>query len=246
MTATHGLQALQVDAERRSAFLSRVRHDLKTPVVNASSLLSLLFESVALTPEQQEYRQLIDVATLRWTANTNLIVDYLDLCTMRMMSPPRALQLTETSFDLRALVDTLVEPFRASGQRRGIQVDVRLLASTTTPEEPVTITADQQRMRDLLCTLTLELLAALPKNSNLNISCMLSETARPPAQRHRLAIMWSTTTPDIVMPELRVTLDSNNYALATCAAYIESMQGSLTKQTLVVSLNDLQLPALPR
>jgi two-component system, sensor histidine kinase and response regulator len=121
-------------------FLSRVSHEMRTPLHGIISAAALLANS-ALTQEQREVLALIDASANLLLATVNDIVDLADL-------HARMLQLEEGVFDLGETLERVVATQAQSAQGKGLE-----LVGTVRPDTPLRLVGDGQRLHQVLIKL---------------------------------------------------------------------------------------------
>jgi signal transduction histidine kinase len=112
--------------DEKDALMSVVAHDLKTPLSNIKSILSVLPELGTLTPKQLEFTGLINASSLQ---GLNLIDELLDAHELESQRKP-----TITQFEIGELLNERVSYFQSVAQTKGITVslDVKENAAIST------------------------------------------------------------------------------------------------------------------
>jgi CheY-like chemotaxis protein len=121
-------------------FLSRVSHEMRTPLHGIISAGALLANS-ALTQEQREYLALIDASANLLLATVNDIVDLADL-------HAQVLQLGEGTFDLGEILERAVATQAQAAQGKGLE-----LVGVVRPGTPLRLMGDGQRLHQILTKL---------------------------------------------------------------------------------------------
>ena len=136
----HARQSAEEANRRKSQFLAAMSHDIRTPL-NAIIGMAELLSDGRLDPEQRRYVEIFRSAGDSLLA---LINDILDLS--KVEAGQLALDFTE--FDLRALVDDVVEIFAQRARDKGIALRARLER-----ELPRFVAGDSTRLRQVLLNL---------------------------------------------------------------------------------------------
>jgi diguanylate cyclase (GGDEF)-like protein len=124
----------------KTQFAATVSHEVRTPLNGVVGMLDILKE-MRLTRRQ---RECVDVAWNSSHALIDLINDILDFSKMEAGK----LELEEVEFDLRKLVEEVIELLAKSAQKKGLELDY-LLA----PDVPDRIKGDSLRLRQVLINL---------------------------------------------------------------------------------------------
>lgn len=104
--------------DEKDALMSVVAHDLKTPLSNIKSILSVLPELGTLTPKQLEFTGLIKASSLQ---GLNLINELLDAHELESQRKP-----TIIHFKMGELLNERVNYFRSIAQAKGITVSLNI------------------------------------------------------------------------------------------------------------------------
>lgn len=132
------------DADRyKSQFLDSVRHELRNPLNAILGFTDVLLQEIdgALTPAQREDLEVIRDAG---THLTRLFNEALDLSAVTSGT----VQLDRSCFDIGPLLREVVREIEPQAQSRGIRVRLDI------PTEPLEISADRTRLRQILTNLT--------------------------------------------------------------------------------------------
>ena len=124
----------------KTQFAATVSHEVRTPLNGVVGMLDMLKE-MYLTKRQQEC---VDVAWNSARALIELINDILDFSKMEAGK----LELEEIEFDLRRLVEEVIELLAKQAQQKGLEIGYLL-----TPGVPGRIRGDSLRLRQVLLNL---------------------------------------------------------------------------------------------
>lgn len=124
----------------KTQFAATVSHEVRTPLNGVVGMLDMLKE-MRLTKRQQEC---VDVAWNSSRALIELINDILDFSKMEAGK----LELEEIEFDLRKLVEEVIELLAKQAQQKGLEIGY-LIA----PEVPERVRGDSLRLRQVLLNL---------------------------------------------------------------------------------------------
>ncbi len=124
----------------KSRFLANMSHEIRTPMNGVLGMLQLL-SGTALTAEQQEFAA---VATASGLSLLNLINGILDLSKIEA----HKVTLEKLTFDLRDLIQDLVQILRVQALAKGLPFETRVA-----PEIPAVLAGDALRLRQVLTNL---------------------------------------------------------------------------------------------
>ncbi|CAN7343245.1 EAL domain-containing protein [Pseudoduganella sp. LjRoot289] len=127
-------------AEMKAQFAATVSHEVRTPLNGVVGMLDMLKE-MRLTQRQQEC---VDVA---WNSSRTLIDLINNVLDFSKMDAGK-LSLEETDFDLRKLLEEVIELVARPAQQKGVEV-----AYALAPGVPERITGDALRLRQILINL---------------------------------------------------------------------------------------------
>jgi PAS domain S-box-containing protein len=142
--AEKDLQSAKASAESannaKSEFLTTMSHEMRTPMNAILGMADLLSET-SLRAEQREYVHIFQKAG---ASLLDLINNILDLSKVESGH----VELESTSFDLRALLEKIVEMMLSRAQTRGLQLSLEVL-----PGVPLGLVGDPNRLRQILINL---------------------------------------------------------------------------------------------
>jgi signal transduction histidine kinase len=148
-------ESLEKIQNLRRNLMIDVAHELRTPLTNIRGYLEALNDGV-LPPSPETFSMLQD-ETLRLVQLTE------DVLQLARADAARG-DLHREPIDLRAEINTALEPFSRAFTQKSIRVNIRA------PEGPVTVPADQRRIARVLRNLTDNAARYTPQNSALDIS----------------------------------------------------------------------------
>jgi signal transduction histidine kinase/CheY-like chemotaxis protein/HPt (histidine-containing phosphotransfer) domain-containing protein len=132
-------QALEA-AMAKGRFLANMSHEIRTPMNGVIGMLDLLSDT-RLSETQRRYLRTIQTSA---DALLQIINDVLDFSKLEAGK----VELSETDFDLRNLLEDLVETFAEGAHRKGLELSCHVAA-----EVPVVVRADAHRIRQVLANL---------------------------------------------------------------------------------------------
>ncbi len=133
-------QSLREALSAKSQFLANMSHEIRTPMNGFMGMLQLL-ETTHLDAEQSEYVRVARSSSEILLAVINDILDFSKIESGMMV-------LERVPFQIRTVVEEVVDLFRAGAARRGIAIRSRV-----SPEVPHTLLGDAFRLRQILSNL---------------------------------------------------------------------------------------------
>jgi len=139
------LQQALDDAEAanrgKSEFLANMSHELRTPLNAILGFTQLMARDASLKPDQQEY---VGIITRSGEHLLDLINNVLNMSKIEA----GRISLSENSFDLYSLIDSIADMLRLKAQSKGLQLIVERTANV--PQYGVT---DEGKLRQILINL---------------------------------------------------------------------------------------------
>ncbi len=127
-------------AHQKSTFLAGLTHELRAPMNAVVGMTGLLVET-GLSPEQQELTDVVRKSAEHLLALMNGLLDLSRI-------EAGAVELERVPFDLRAVMDDVVELFAEPVTQRGLELVCRV-----TPDVPAALLGDPARLRQILTNL---------------------------------------------------------------------------------------------
>ncbi len=157
------VEVIRRDRDRSRDFLADVSHELRTPIAALRTFNELLRGQAYADPEArgeflESSAQQID--RLDWLAQNLLELSKLDSGLVLLDLRPD---------DLRATVESAVEQAEATAQRRGIRLSV------ATPDEPIRIQHDPQRIGQVATNLVNNALKFTPRGGTVEVAVRPNE-----------------------------------------------------------------------
>ncbi|MFN3326347.1 MAG: ATP-binding protein [Bryobacteraceae bacterium] len=132
--------AAVVSSRMKSEFVANMSHEIRTPMNGIIGMTELLFSS-RLAPEQQQYLRMIQDSARSLMTLLNDILDFSKI-------EAGKLDLIAKPFHLRDWLDDLLRPLAFNAHQKGLE-----LAAIVAPEVPPVLTADPDRLRQVLVNL---------------------------------------------------------------------------------------------
>jgi CheY-like chemotaxis protein/HPt (histidine-containing phosphotransfer) domain-containing protein len=133
--------AAEAASEAKSEFLARMSHEIRTPIHGIIGMTELT-QDTELTQEQSQYMNVLKSSTESLMAIIDDILDFSKIEAGR-------LELEETHFDLRTLVEQTAGILAPRAQRKGVE-----LVCHIPPQVPTALVGDPRRLRQVLLNLT--------------------------------------------------------------------------------------------
>ena len=130
-------RAAQAASRAKSEFLSKMTHELRTPMTSVIGFTNLMLES-KLTSAQREYMTAVDTAAASLLAVLQDILDLADL-------DRGTVRLDATGFNLRETFTDALRPFAARAEAKGLTLTVEIDSAV-----PESLAGDPLRLRQII------------------------------------------------------------------------------------------------
>ncbi|MGI4750166.1 MAG: response regulator [Janthinobacterium lividum] len=230
ITAQKAREDAALANQNKSALLSKISHDIRTPMNTIMGMASLLNETT-LSPEQQEYGSTILYSGENLLAIINEILMN-DILEYSKMESGRELEAKD--FDLRTNIEEVFDVFSKKASQASIE-----LIYLIQPNVPVQLIGDAMRLRQILINLIENAfttttqgeifigvkLIGEPENNKAKLEFEIKDTGTGLS-----AEMVAAVVKDL-QPETENSQTANGKALTICKKLVRLVGGSLTLQS---------------
>lgn len=150
--------------EMKSHFVSLVTHELRTPVVTIQKSLELVLGGIT-GPVNEDQKKFLSVSQMNLTRLNNLINDLLDMSKLEAGK----FVLRPLEFDMRDMISDVKVSLTGWANDKQISIQLNL------GDEPVIVSADRDRLTQVLVNLVSNALKFTPSKSEVSISMRVFE-----------------------------------------------------------------------
>lgn len=130
-------RSAQEASQAKSHFLANMSHEIRTPISGILGMAEMTI-TMGLSPEQREHMDMIRDAA---RSLLGIVNDVLDISKIEA----RKMELDPEDFELRGMVETLVRPFAAQAEQKGV-----VFQSRVSNDVPQCINGDPDRLGQIL------------------------------------------------------------------------------------------------
>ncbi|RYY25624.1 MAG: response regulator [Sphingobacteriaceae bacterium] len=231
ITAQKAREDAALANQNKSTLLSKISHDIRTPMNTIMGMASLLNETT-LSPEQHEYGNTILYSgeNLLSIINEILMTDLLEYSKMES-----GRELEAKDFDLRTNLEEVFEVFTQKAAQKNIE-----LLYFIQPDVPVQLIGDAMRLRQILMNLVEQAFASTVKNGEILIGVKLLEQLENSKARLEFEVndagaglsaeMVEAVNKDL-LAETENSQTATGKALNICKKLVRLLGGSLTLES---------------
>jgi PAS domain S-box-containing protein len=216
ITATKAVQ------RARSEFISMISHDVRAPLQGVLFAIDTLVQTIADVAGERSMTSLA-----RMERNVQLVIDLIGELIDFERSADTALTLKRTEFDLRELVDQIIDQVRDVATHRSISI--------MNEAEAIPVNADRARVARVVLNLIANALKFSPPDSRISVSTKKSASAievrvsdqGPGIPKHLIGAIFERyfqiQTADGEVTESKIP--GSGLGLAICKAFVEAHAG---------------------